>query len=487
MPDPNTKIGRGFTLFLHSPIGIVFWQGFTGSAPKNSFNPLPYINRYQHIIEKSRICHLWKLKDSLMEEPKIGRQEPQGPDLLNKVELILTYGEICDHCLGRFFGKKSFGLSNDARGRSLRIAHAVSENIPFTPVKGTCWVCNDAFDHIEEWADRAVKSVEGIEFSTFLVGTRVPPLLAESEEMVWSDLSLDGPEPLKSEMNREVGKAISIKTGKTADLANPEIVIILDLSGETVEVQVHSIYVYGRYMKYERGIPQTHWHCRECHGAGCERCNFTGKMYQDSVEELIGRPAAVALDGENAVLHGSGREDIDARMIGTGRPFVLEIVSPKKRSMDLATLEYLINESAEGRVAVRLSRWCERDDVETIKSNKAHKKYRILVEVDGSVPVDTLTSALLTLSGVTIYQRTPERVAHRRADKVRERRVLNITLIGVEDGRYLIEVSGEAGLYIKELISGDNGRTHPSLTEVLGMPARVERLDVVQVEGTEEE
>ena len=409
-----------------------------------------------------------------------------GPALLEKTGEILGYGEICDHCLGRFFGKRSFGITNEARGRGLRVAWALHMDVPYTEQGSNCWICNNGFLLIGEWAARAVEAVSGIEFSTFLVGTRVPPLIAESEEMVWSDLSLADPEPLKSEMNREVGKQIGQLTGKKADLVHPDIVFILDLSGDIVELKVHPVFVAGRYMKYERGIPQTHWDCRECRGAGCERCDFTGKQYQDSVEELIGRPAAEALGGTRAVLHGSGREDIDARMIGTGRPFILEIESPSKRSMDLVVLEALINESAPGRVSVRLSRWCGREDVETIKSNKAHKKYRILVEVDGTVTVERLSSALSTISGVTIYQRTPERVAHRRADKVRERRVLAIEYIGTEEGRFIIEVTGEAGLYIKELISGDNGRTQPSLTEVLDMPARVITLDVVQVEGTEE-
>ena len=416
-----------------------------------------------------------------------GAEKKPVPGLLDAVGSIMAYGEICDHCLGRFFGKRSFGLPNDARGKSLRIAYCIRENLPFKEPQGPCWVCNGAFEEIGRWADRAVAAVDGIGFSTFLVGTRVPPLVAESEEMVWSDLGLADPEPLKSEMNREVGKAIGGRTGKNADLANPEVVIILDIAGDNVEIQVNPVFVSGRYMKYERGIPQTHWHCRACHGAGCERCNFTGKMYQDSVEELIGRPAAEALGGDHGILHGSGREDIDARMLGTGRPFVLEIVAPRKRSMDLAGLEALINSSAEGRVSVRLFRWCGHGDVETIKTNKAHKKYRILVGLDGPVPLERLVSALSTLSGVTIDQRTPERVAHRRADKIRKRRVLDIACVGDEDGRFLVEVTGEAGLYIKELISGDNGRTHPSLTEVLGIPAHVERLDVIQVEGTEQE
>jgi tRNA pseudouridine synthase 10 len=99
---------------------------------------------------------------------------------------------------------------------------------------------------------------------------------------------------------------------------------------------------------------------------------------------------------------------------------------------------------------------------------------------------DEFANALKTLQGVTIYQRTPERVAHRRADKVRERRVLDIGFVGEQDGRFVAEVLGEAGLYIKELVSGDQGRTHPSLAEILQRPAHVTSLDVLQVGGTEE-
>jgi len=191
-------------------------------------------------------------------------------------------------------------------------------------------------------------------------------------------------------------------------------------------------------------------------------------------------------DAENAVLHGAGREDIDARMIGTGRPFILEVVSPKRRSLDLVEVEAEINRTAEGRVSVALQRWSERGEVETLKSNKAHKKYRILVEVDGELSADEFAKALTTLQGVTIHQRTPERVAHRRADKIRERRVLDIGYAGMQDGKFVVDVLGEAGLYIKELVSGDGGRTVPSLAGNLKRTAHVTSLDVVQVEGAQE-
>ena len=53
-----------------------------------------------------------------------------GPELLEKTGEILGYGEICDHCLGRFFGKRSFGITNEARGRGLRVALALHMNVP---------------------------------------------------------------------------------------------------------------------------------------------------------------------------------------------------------------------------------------------------------------------------------------------------------------------------------------------------------------------
>ncbi len=407
-------------------------------------------------------------------------------DINEQVKAILAYGETCDHCLGRFFGKRSHGLSNDERGRGLKIALALAENQPYKQFTGTCWVCGNFFESVPLWADRVVDAVKDLEFKTHLVGCRVPPLIAENEEMVWSDLSLADPEPFKSEVNREVGKAVSVLTGKVVDFKKPDVVIILDPSTGAVEVQVNSVFFYGRYQKFERGIPQTHWDCRACRGKGCEKCNFTGAQYLDSVEELIGRPVIEMFDAENAVLHGAGREDIDARMVGTGRPFILEVVAPKKRSIDLADLEAEINRTAEGRVSVAIKRWADRAEVETLKSNKAHKKYRILVEVDGELSADEFANALESLKGVTIQQRTPERVAHRRADKIRERKVLDIVFVGEQDGRFVVEVLGEAGLYIKELVSGDSGRTIPSLAEILKRKAHVTSLDVTQVEGAKE-
>ncbi|MDH7593246.1 MAG: tRNA pseudouridine(54/55) synthase Pus10 [Methanomicrobiales archaeon] len=401
--------------------------------------------------------------------------------MMELVGKIMDYGEICDHCLGRLFGKRGHGLTNDERGRALRIAHTMERNIPYSPAGDGCCICRGLFSTLDEWVERTIQALEGFEYRTFIIGTRVPPMLAENEEMIWSDLHLSDAEPLNAEVNREVGKRLERRTGKKAKMDRPDVVAILDIPRGCVEVQVNPVFIRGRYVKLERGIPQTRWPCRECGGSGCPRCHQTGKMYPDSVEELIGRHVKACFSAEDAILHGGGREDIDALMLGEGRPFVMEVVKPRIRIRDLSTLQEEINRAEAGRISVVLTGYAERADVREVKAERMMKRYRVTVEIEGPISPGEIKRAISSLRGATIRQRTPMRVSHRRADLIRERRVLGIVLVEGGQNRCILEILGEAGLYIKELITGDTGRTRPSLSELLGRQCNVIELDVVEV------
>jgi tRNA pseudouridine synthase 10 len=74
-------------------------------------------------------------------------------------------------------------------------------------------------------------------------------------------------------------------------------------------------------------------------------------------------------------------------------------------------------------------------------------------------------------------------VSHRRADKLRVRKVHKADLLEVTGNLVRINIRGDSGLYIKELISGDGGRTRPNLAEALRVDAIVEELDVIDVGG----
>jgi tRNA pseudouridine synthase 10 len=408
--------------------------------------------------------------------------------ILDTARKILHEGPICDHCLGRQFAKLSTGLGNDQRGKALRITLAMlagaekddtlQEELAKS-AQNKCWVCNNLFTHLDSWAEKAILALSDYEYDNFLVGTKVTGLLAENEEIIWAESGTTFAEPLKTELNREVGKRVEKITGKKANLKKPQIVALLDLENDSVDVEINSLYIYGRYRKLVRGIPQTRWPCRECGGKGCERCDNTGKMYQESVDELIKPHLMAAARSEDTAFHGAGREDIDALMLGDGRPFVVEAKKPHVRKIDLEALGRMINSKAEGKIEVLGLKFVESEIVEQLKSMKADKVYRLKI-VHGTTE-EKLKSCIDILSGTIIKQKTPTRVLHRRADLERMRKVHSIDLESFEINTAVLVVNCEGGLYVKELVSGDGGRTVPSVASLIGSEAKVIELEVIKV------
>ena len=417
---------------------------------------------------------------------------------LAEARAVIDAGGVCDSCLGRVFADRSFGLTNAERGRSLRIAVALADDEPFEPVSpDECWVCEGYCGRFDSLAERAVAALDARgspAFDTYQVGTRVPPLIEENDELLRADAGLDADrgELFKSNLNREVGKRIGRVTDTEVDFERPDVQFTLDLEREAVDVKLNSAFVYGRYRKRERDIPQTEWPCRECHASGyqgnvaCEHCDGTGYLYPESVEQLTAPVVMDVMDGTEATFHGAGREDVDARMLGRGRPFVIEIEEPHNRRIDTERLEADINAFAEGKVEVERLRLARHDMVERVKELDATKTYRAAVAFDTDVRDADLQAAIETLDGATVEQYTPQRVDHRRANLTRVREVLSASATLKQPRHATVEITGEGGLYIKELISGDDDRTEPSLAGLLGVSATVTALDVTDVTGVDE-
>ncbi|MCR4404026.1 MAG: tRNA pseudouridine(54/55) synthase Pus10 [Candidatus Acetothermia bacterium] len=402
--------------------------------------------------------------------------------ILDLAREILAERELCDSCLGRQFGRRSHGLSNRDRGRAIRIMLAMEDDRPYEEPR-YCQLCLGHLLKVDQWSSRALAQLEGLEFRSFVVGSHWPEFLEEQEAELQRRHGLEGAELLKHDLNREVGKRLEAALqarGAAVDLHNPEVALLLDLVWDRVELKIAPLFIYGRYKKLVRGIPQTHWPCRACRGRGCEKCDFTGKQYPESVEELISPPVLEAARGSSSAFHGSGREDIDARMLGEGRPFIIEVREPRLRSLDLQALTDQINERAASKVEVGDLRFVTRGAIERLKSGRAEKFYRARVEFDRPVSAEELEAALRDLVG-PIAQRTPRRVAHRRADLVRSRRVWEARGELLSEREALIEVRCDGGLYVKELLSGDSGRTTPSLAALLGLSLEVRELDVLKV------
>ena len=387
---------------------------------------------------------------------------------IEEIEKIAKYG-LCNSCLGRQFAKLRDGLKNFERGKKFCSILKIDE-IPAEK----CWLCSGISNEIEKYANILVEEMKKYEFDSFLIGCKVDEEILRKEKEISTPYS----ESIKREINREVGKMIEKITGKRADFSSPDIVGIIDTSFDNFKIDVKPIFIYGRYKKLVRGIPQTKWYCRKCHGIGCDYCNYRGKMYEESIEELIAHEMVKEFEAKDESFHGAGREDIDVLMLGNGRPFIIELKEPRKRKIDLKELESKINDYANGKVVVSNLRYASRQEIEKLKSAKYEKVYKVKIKFDGNGKINEAVNAL---RGRTILQRTPTRVAHRRADKLRERKIIDIRIKEIKMNEATLEVVAEAGTYIKELITGDGGRTTPSLSELYGSKIEVEELDVIYI------
>jgi len=417
---------------------------------------------------------------------------------LEAARALLATGTVCDTCLGRPFADRSFGLANAERGRALRTTLSVADDDPFEPPDPeNCWVCEGLCDTFEEWAERVAAATEDVEFETYQVGTRTPPLIEENDRLFRIDAGLDeeSGESFNSDFNREVGKRVGPLTDSEVDFERPDVLALLNLERGDVDLQINPAFVYGRYRKVERDVPQTEWPCRECGGSGkqlgdggevdCEHCGGSGYLYPTSVEEEVAPHVREAMDGTEAVFHGAGREDVDALMLGSGRPFVVEVKRPRRRSPDTDDLEARVDADSDV-VEVEDLRLATHEMVERVKELDASKTYRAAVAFDAPVDGDALADALAELRGTTVEQYTPQRVDHRRASTTRTRTVYDVDGDLESPTEATVDVHGEGGLYVKELISGDEGRTEPSLSGLLGVGAEVTALDVRSVEGEDE-
>jgi tRNA pseudouridine synthase 10 len=439
-------------------------------------------------------------------------------DILEKATRMLEKHPLCDHCLGRQFAMLGHGMSNDERGGAIKlvlafeaqssflsedgkslkvlrtlasngfsptakeILHTLDKRVLTKNLPEKCFLCENKFETVGDLTDKALNLLADYEYANFLVGVELPLAAEEREDEFKAENQVSYGESIRNEFGRLVGKRIAQLTGKPVEFKKPEVVVLVNPFEETVKLEVNPLFVSGRYKKLVRGIPQSKWFCSSCRGKGCEKCKWTGKMYPESVEELIQGPFLEATSSNKASFHASGREDIDARMLGPGRPFVIEITRPKKRFLNLGELERSVNTCAKGKVMISGLKFADKDSVRRLKKGEStQKEYRVSIEFENKIAAKDLRFLEKRLSNALIKQRTPRRVLHRRADLTREKYIYDVNVKKLSPKKIEMKVRCQGGLYVKELVSGDEGRTTPSVSELLSNKAKPLKLDVLNV------
>jgi tRNA pseudouridine synthase 10 len=439
-------------------------------------------------------------------------------NVLQVAQRMLEKYPLCDNCLGRQFALLGHGVQNEDRGRTIKLAlafeaHAsalskgkqgmkvlkvlatngfsdiareiasrLGEHIDAEDVPKECFLCEGKLGLRDDLAEKALDILQEYEYSSFLAGMDFPLKIAEREDEFRAEFGVSYGESLRKEFTRTVGKRIAEQSGKDVDFKRPDVVVLIEPFSSNVRLQVNPLFIAGRYKKLVRSIPQSKWYCSECRGKGCAKCNWTGKMYSESVQEIVEKPLLEATNGAGASFHASGREDIDARMLGSGRPFVIEIASPKKRFLDLEKIEEAVNVFGTDKVMVSGLKFANRDVVRKLKGDESkQKEYRVSIEFEKRITKEDMHFLEKNLTNVMIKQKTPIRVLHRRADMMREKYIYEVGVKKLSLQKAEMTLRCQGGLYVKELVTGDEGRTVPSVSELLKNRAKPLELDVLNI------
>ncbi|CAD6196686.1 unnamed protein product [Caenorhabditis auriculariae] len=232
-----------------------------------------------------------------------------------------------------------------------------------------------------------------------------------------------------------------------------------------LEFERDPIYIAGRYCKFSRSLPQSPW--SEEKDAPREPGNSVSEKVCDVLKTEFG--------ASDSRFITSGREDIDVRMLGEGRPFVVELrncktTKPLQGTRYLETLP-IVEAKINGQLDIKVKYLTrvQRDVAEKLSVGEEEKRKQYTAYCYSSLPLapESFEKAFAAIPVEVINSQHCSCLPRSLLD--RPRSVYTMEFLPLDKHHFLTRVETQAGTYIKEFVHGDFGRTRPSLADLLGV------------------
>ena len=368
---------------------------------------------------------------------------------------ILKEYDLCDNCLGRFFISSTNLSSGKILGNKIR--KSVNSR-----VVTKCYICKNLFSNMIHYTKMIHDVSIEYEFSTFVVGAILKQSIIERDDKLRSKFHLRGVDGIKTAVTKELGIKFARKTKTRIDHLSPDITFTINFRSGRCNVKSRSIFLYGRYSKGKRGLPQKEESCQDCKGKGCIFCNNHGIVSFDSIEGKIAQFLYEKFETDQVKFTWIGGEDRASLVVGNGRPFFVKLLSPKKRNIRLAKKSHL------GEIMILGLR-----KIDHIPDGSIHfkSKVKLLVATKNKISSKKLKK-LKKLVAIPIEITDSNNKQH-------EKTIHRLNYKKNSSQSFTIEIEADGGIPVKRFVDGS--KIIPSISNLLGTQCYCKKFDINQI------
>lgn len=425
-------------------------------------------------------------------------------DIVKRAINILSEYPLCNSCLGRIFAKYGIGLGNHDRGLAIKTMIAMKLHHSYlngevdreyiyrlTTNSGEplltlyeklfnerldmrkCYICSGKLSRelVEKIAIDICLKLRELDIRSFIVGISLDSTLSSRELEIMSRHGTESSESIKRELKREIGKSISSICKISPEFTRPDVVVVVNVDSEfnhEISIQQNPLFYKGYYWKTRRGIPHT--------PRGDKRIEL-------SIHEITEKIFKEIFHADKIIVHSAGREDIDTRVLGSGRPVVIEVKSPRIRNISLEYLKTHVEETTrELPIYIEITSQTTRSIVRYLKEYVKRKKriYRVSVLSDEYIELRELVELENRFKSIEVRQKISRGI--RGIERERVRKVYSVKTYPISSRLFEAIINCEGGLRIRELINCNGDETRPCFTSVLGKRLTPLEVDILYIE-----
>jgi tRNA pseudouridine synthase 10 len=320
------------------------------------------------------------------------------------------------------------------------------------------------------------------QFDTFLIGATLPANLFEKEDQIRARFKIRGRENIKSQLIRDLRKKFSEVTKKRIDILHPDLTINLQFQKNTsleINTKMRPLIMLGRYIKKNRGIPQ-----RSVgeHNSGNEVC-IQSKPYHivsqtprqasvirtledASIQSIISKEILRITKGEALKFSWIGSEDENSLVLGSGRPFFVQIRNPKTIHLNQKTLRF-----QEYGLFVNIEEFFERLPEQPVQFIA---KTRIVIQASRQIGKEGGLKIKSLANSIVVFQNQKNK------SRSSAKRIYSIDIVKINNKIFELDVIADGGLAIKQFVEGRE-YISPNISAVANLQCKCLLFDILDI------